>query len=84
MGSGAGLPGRSHSSCQALRSWRAGLPVLVGERSVSELVACRNQRDAARTEQAGQSLPGDLALAGDLVRHGCCVRRHHALPHGLN
>ena len=41
-GSGGGLPGRSHSSCQALRSCRAGLPVRVGERSVSELVARRN------------------------------------------
>ena len=40
--SGAGCPAASQASCQALRSWRAGLPVRVGERTVSVLVAFRN------------------------------------------
>jgi hypothetical protein len=44
IGSGSGLPGRSHSSCQALRSWRAGLPVRTRDRTVSHLLAARKFR----------------------------------------
>ena len=42
MPRGAGLSGRSHSSVQAVRSIRAGLPVIDRDRTVSEELAARN------------------------------------------
>jgi hypothetical protein len=42
MPSGIGVSGPTHSSVQAERSWRAGLPVRDRERTVSADVAARN------------------------------------------
>ena len=39
IGSGSGVSARSHASVQAVRSWRAGLPVIDRERTVSRDVA---------------------------------------------